>query len=627
MTRNDSNNDSVEPGAEPSEPHTGETDAATRDHRAPFGDESASWRGDAEEAGIPDRYDVRRQEQGAALFCREAPGITVFVDRALSFTEAEARKLPPRTILLDGAGAFAPLVDDAALLFNLDHHQGCSRAFTAATCEQALILVFKGLDLDQGEWRIYANEPDLDTVLAIWILLNHRRLRSLSPQARDRIVPLIRVEGAIDANGFEIAELCGLPSDLFLAEKKRLDSLHGMELDVKKSGVWAKTDMTVYTADMLRAVDRMVYRDADFHDYTSVEAEFAHVEIGSGKVAVVCRDGGGIYDVEKRLRKVWGDRLGLIALEKESGQFTLRRSAALAGIELAAAYRKLNLLDPVVDGSPPSKCWGGSDEIGGSPRPDGTGLSPLEIAKILKLTYRRPGLWQRARALMGAALWVAAAMVPAVLVVYLLRFLELSSATAKGWAKETLAASVVVALFAWVVTRQVSRGWSWLYGWRRPSWSRGLLWVVPVVLVAAAAGGLWFPATASAAGLPWAVAAAWGIVVASELLLRGLTHGLLILDHPEQSPDGPWRPSLPSQFVAVVQAGMVTALFVRFPVPPLVEGLLAVEPRWTPWIVFVASFVLGTALGVLRERSRSLWPGLGLLGLVQTLVLLLGARV
>ena len=59
------------------------------------------------------------------------------------------------------------------------------------------------------------------------------------------------------------------------------------------------------------------------------------------------------------------------------------------GIDLEEAYAKLNLLDPRVDGRPPSKKWGGSDDIGGSPRPEGTALTAREIAKILKLTYRR----------------------------------------------------------------------------------------------------------------------------------------------------------------------------------------------------------------------------------------------
>jgi len=63
----------------------------------------------------------------------------------------------------------------------------------------------------------------------------------------------------------------------------------------------------------------------------------------------VCRDASGIYEVEKRLKKAWGDRLGIIALERGENQYTLRRTASLASIDLEEAYGKLNLLDPRVD--------------------------------------------------------------------------------------------------------------------------------------------------------------------------------------------------------------------------------------------------------------------------------------
>jgi hypothetical protein len=163
------------------------------------------------QAGLPNRYEVRETDGRRMLRCKEAPGVLVSLDREHSFSEADAKKLGERTILLDGAGRFGPLLDNERLLYNLDHHEGCVRSFTLAACEQALLLVVKGLQLDKGSWTVYANEPDLDTVCAIWVLLNHRRLRELPPEARDRIVPLLRLEGAIDGNGFDAAEWCGLP--------------------------------------------------------------------------------------------------------------------------------------------------------------------------------------------------------------------------------------------------------------------------------------------------------------------------------------------------------------------------------------------------------------------------------
>ena len=274
---------------------------------------------------------------------------------------------------------------------------------------------------------------------------------------------------------------------------------------------------------------------------------------GKAKVAVVCRDEGGIYDVEKRLKKVWGDRLGIIALEKDRHHYTLRRVATLSGIELESAYNKLNLLDPVVDGRPAAKRWGGSDDIGGSPRPTGTGLSAREIAKILKLTYKKVRPIQHLQRLATAGLWILVLALVGGVGVLGLRNLELSEATPQGLAMEMGAAALLVSFTAWLLTRQVSRGWMWLYGWRRPA---GIDWwlLVPLVMVGTLSGGAWIPAElpSDRGALGWTVAACLLIALAIELGFRGLVHGLLILDHPVQTAGGKWFISRPSFYTATL---------------------------------------------------------------------------
>lgn len=556
---------------------------------------------------FPDRYGLRERDGFWVLVGREAPGVALRLDRDFSFSETEARRLGERTILLDGAGAFGPLVDDSAHLYNLDHHQGCLRSFTLATCEQALILVRKGLELDKGEWTIYANEPDLDSLFAIWVLLNYRRVRGFSAEARDRIVPLLLLEGAIDANGFDFADYCGLPEPELSRRRETLDRLHRLELEARRRGEWAGGELQEFCRRMLREIDRIAFLPEDLEDEVAVEEEYGHVDIGQGRVAVVCRDSAGIYEVERRLKKIWGDRLGIVALEKEPGHFTLRRSAALAGIDLTTAYDRLNLFDPAVDGRPPGKKWGGSDDIGGSPRREGTGLSPQEIAKILKLAYKKPApgeAWRQAWAAAGHSLLAAAAAAGAVL---LLRFL--------GWGPADhelaqvfpplLAGGVLIAA-ATLLTRRASRGWTWLYGWRRPAGWRW--WPAAVALAGlAAAGAAWVPPLAGTRPGPLLLAfAALGLLaIGLEMVFRGLAHGKMVLGAEVEGLEGPVFLSRPTLVAALLFAGVGFAAEWRIGSLPhfgfggILDGLLA----------FVLLFAAGSVAGILRERSLSIWPG------------------
>ena len=345
---------------------------------------------------LPERYSVREKDGVKNLFCDEAPRVRAVIDPDMAASRSDAVNLGEGVILLDGAGTFGPALDNERKVYNLDHHWSCERLFTLSTCEQALLLVHSGLGLSDGDWTLYANDPDLDTVLALWCLLNHRRVRELKPEARDIMLPLLRLEGAIDSNGRELAALCGLPSQVMAETHERIEALRVPERRLKQEGAWNKKDPYAYTVEMLQAIDALVFRDEDFGDYTRVEEIYGHVEVAPRKVAVVCRDRSGIYTVEQLLKTHWGDQLALVALENQPGQYTLRRVSSLGGPGLEPAYAMLNRMDPAVDGRPPGKRWGGSQDIGGSPRPRGTLLASAELIEALKRAYRRPGPGSRA---------------------------------------------------------------------------------------------------------------------------------------------------------------------------------------------------------------------------------------
>ncbi len=558
------------------------------------------------EAQLPQRYEIRDSDDGRTLYCKEAPAVAVQLDRSYAFSEAEARRLGERVVMLDGAGQFAPLVDSTAQLYNFDHHRDCQRAFTLATCEQALVMVIKGLELDKGVWTLYANEPDLDTIFALWVLLNHRRVRNLDTRGRDALLPLLRLEGAIDANGNDVAEFCGLPRNLLRKTQAKLDGLFAKELAVKSGGEWETLDHYQYVIEMLSEIDQLIYRLEDFSDFVSVDKELGHVEIGQDRVAVLVSDATGIYEVEKRLKKFWGERLGIVALAKDQRHWTLRRTASFAGIDLDLAYAKLNLLDRSVDGRPAEKRWGGSDEIGGSPRPVGTALSAGEIAKILRLAYRQPPRWLGLQHVAMAALWTVLLGLLSWVLVLGLRFLPQLQTEVLRPTTELTVLGGVLALAAILFTFGLARQRTYIFGWRRPAGWDGLL-LLPAVLLGAAMGGAWaIPMAEHGLASPLLASVAIGVgVLGREFWFRGVVHGRLLLDAPVMSVGGPWLLSRASAVSAVLGALFCLGLTAV----PLAEAPVSTVGWLRPFLPALGALFAGLGLGMMRERSLSVWPG------------------
>ncbi len=563
---------------------------------------------------IPDRYRIRETDEGRFLHCEEAPRVRASVDRSHAFSEAEARELGKRVILLDGAGSFPLLVDAKNHLYNLDHHEGCERTFTLATCEQALLAVHSGLPLAEGDWTIYANEPDLDTVLALWCLLNYERLPQLGDRSRDILLPLIRLEGAIDANGIELARLCGLPTYVLDRAQRQVDALRSRELEVKARELWFATDPLQFAVEVLGEIDRLIYTGEDFIEYAEIEEVYGHVEIGRRRVAVACRDGAGIYEVEKNLKKRWGDLLAIIALEKEPGHFTLRRPAAISSIDLRPAYAKLNLLDPAVDGRPPGKSWGGSDNIGGSPRPTGSLLGPRDLLKVIGLAYRKPKAWAQLGRIVRASLIGIGLLFGAGVTALVLRSIPVAFIPEAFEEAATVAVfATLVVLATWVLSRSLSGGRIWLFGWRRPVPGRWLL-LAPVALIAAFPARAWIPGeiTTAPEALAAVAASAALTIFAVEYLFRGLVHGVLILDGPVQRPGGPWFLSRAASMSSVIY-GLATVV-VTLPWV-LFAPTTWIDPVGEIATVAASATVSGLVLGIIRERSLSIWPGVALQGL------------
>lgn len=82
--------------------------------------------------------------------------------------------LPAHSVALDGY-VQGPQQDPTQYKFSFDHHAGCSRLVTLATCQQVAISLRLGLCVNNIK-LIFANDIDADTVMAVWLLLHPERL-------------------------------------------------------------------------------------------------------------------------------------------------------------------------------------------------------------------------------------------------------------------------------------------------------------------------------------------------------------------------------------------------------------------------------------------------------------------
>jgi len=549
--------------------------------------------------GLPQRYAIKDQEKGRVLVCVEAPTLAVRVERELSINAAAARKSPAGSIFLDGAAQGEPFLDLEKQVFNLDHHEGCVRAFTLATCEQAMVLVRMGLDLRKRDWTIYANEPDLDTVLAIWVLLNHIRLNDENSVIRRTVMPLVRLQGTIDAHGLEMQELTAFPPKLYLDTFAQLERLRARELELKREGRWPDVDFLVYTLQVLREIDKLVYSALDFEKTLEVQ-ELARATISDHWLVIACRSEAGIYEVEQHLRRLHGERLGIIVLQKNGSTYTLRRVNHFLPVSLDAIYERLNAMDPAAGGARSGNRWGGSGEIGGSPRVTGTGLTPEEIVEICSTAYRKPRRLHALASVIHASIASLTVLIAAVTVIALHGFLRRPFPELEDvFQQRTEIFAAVFGGFSLLLFLLQSHRLGDC-GLRLPSrfeW----LYLLPGAVIASLAAGAWFPAALSPGAMLPASGSWTGMITllifaaSAELLFRGLGHGILAQAYSTQKTGGRWYISWP-----VVISSLIYAFWalVPFRAASVVEGL----------VTGLAVVLFGLCCGMARERSGSLLP-------------------
>ncbi|MBI2550950.1 hypothetical protein HYV73_01230 [Candidatus Uhrbacteria bacterium] len=157
---------------------------------------------------------------------------------------------PPGSIALDGMVRGGPFFDEESLYFNFDHHDGVVREVTMSTCKQVYTAITMGLmDCLTPPVRVYVNDPDQDTSLALWLLLHHKQFEGV--QSIPSISRLLELTDRLDITGGSY------PMNLDDALLRRHTWVFGAYSEFRRSGALAVANTAVMEANLEATFGRL----------------------------------------------------------------------------------------------------------------------------------------------------------------------------------------------------------------------------------------------------------------------------------------------------------------------------------------------------------------------------------
>jgi hypothetical protein len=316
----------------------------------------------------------------------------------------------------------------------------------------------------------------------------------------------------------------------------------------------------------------------------------------------------GIYEVEEYLGRLYDKKPTLVILQKNSKHYTIRKSDMFSPIDIENLYDRLNLMDPSVTWNDPGNQWGGSGEIGGSPRKTGTALSPEKIVETCKQAFHHPGVFEKfVRFGWTAFFGLLYPMIGWVAIALQAVYHAFSETGNAGNHSRIDHLFVPFSLFYVLVFSFLTcRTHPWFYGFRRPAFN-DWWYVSPLMILGAVTGGNWIlDFHSDVLGIQWSGIWTMILIQASlEILFRGALHGQLAEIHHVQLPDSNWFLSVPVVFTSFLY-GLIVVIM---PLDSYFLLNIFTGPAEAT-VKFVGGTLFGIAMGVIRERSSSIYPGI-----------------
>jgi hypothetical protein len=269
--------------------------------------------------------------------------------------------LPPRSIALDGY-VQGPAIDAECERYSFDHHGGCVRHATRATCEQVRDAIVLGLA--PAGFTVFCNDVDLDTALSLWLLANPHRA------AEELVGQLVVSAGHLDAHSGawpigeamrHVVEWLSEPETTARADGSYW-SMNNAQLARLLGDMSRRVD--VYTHGQARAdVTKFAIDESYVIEHTGSDWVMART-VGTRAHAALFRDGHTRVVIYRQLP------------DGSYGYTIAKRSEFVKFFPVVEILQTLAKIEPG---------WGGGSTIGGAPRhPDGS-RSKLEPRKVFDI--------------------------------------------------------------------------------------------------------------------------------------------------------------------------------------------------------------------------------------------------
>lgn len=284
-------------------------------------------------------------------------------------------ELPARSIALDGA-VQGPCIDAVRERYSFDHHAGCVRLLTSATCRQVFDAMLMGLD--PHGMQVLVNDLDGDTVLSLWLLTHAPRWRDRD--AVRRVRGLVECVSTIDAHG------PAYPVDDPALAHTFYDGMLGPVGSERAAGYPSGVRQVLDAA--LGRLDR--WWDEGLAARASAPRPVAGADVSDegGWVLATLPPAGGdqVSGVAAWLYERGHDRM-IIGGRSAAGGFRYllaRRSDLVGGFPLDRFYAALNRREEEARGHAlgQGQTWGGGSSVGGGPRLDSV-LDPAAVRAVI----------------------------------------------------------------------------------------------------------------------------------------------------------------------------------------------------------------------------------------------------